>query len=470
MKVRIIKYVLILGVVSGCYNENPVTTTVTNERGDAEAEAVLAYRSGRDITEMDCGDTSIQNTGDGASEICSTVTSEDGSIKEVTTFASDYAMSPSYAYESADLIYVSAESIRDYEGGSDENQASAGLLTAGEWHDHDHWSEFRDFLQEYPEYYKRWSLEVQNRVRIKVVNEDGAPVPCADVVVERHTPDQIGKSTLFRGKTLADGSVAYFPYHDDISDPGRIRVSVVKGERRVRTCFRPVRDNDQVWKITMSNACREPSPVVDIAFVVDVTGSMGDELRYLQAELLDITDKIFNSNIQNLRISLLFYRDRGDDFVTKQWDFSSDYNRVSENLNTMKASGGGDFPESVNLALKKTVNTMSWSESDAVKLAFLIADAPPHYYGDEEYIYRHAAGDAVKKGIKIIPVAGSGIDKKTEYLFRSIAVKTSGRYIYLTDDSGIGGSHISPDISDPSVESLNEILVRTIHEEIQAWE
>ena len=62
-------------------------------------------------------------------------------------------------------------------------------------------------------------------------------------------------------------------------------------------------------------------------------------------------------------------------------------------------------------------------------------------------------------------MSGSGINKQTEYLFRSQSLITAGQYVFLTDDSGIGGSHIeaSTDEDPLVVEYLNDCLVRLIN-------
>ena len=68
-----------------------------------------------------------------------------------------------------------------------------------------------------------------------------------------------------------------------------------------------------------------------------------------------------------------------------------------------------------------------------------------------------------------MPVAASGIDRSTEYLFRLLAVQTQGKYIFITNDSGIGGDHLSAEVGQHAVETLNQILVRTIRDEIKLW-
>ncbi|MFB6351217.1 MAG: hypothetical protein ABEN55_03150, partial [Bradymonadaceae bacterium] len=52
----------------------------------------------------------------------------------------------------------------------------------------------------------------------------------------------------------------------------------------------------------------------------------------------------------------------------------------------------------------------------------------------------------------------SGIDKSAEFLLRSMAIATGGTYVFLTDDSGIGGNHIEPTIGEYEVHKLTDLL------------
>ena len=69
---------------------------------------------------------------------------------------------------------------------------------------------------------------------------------------------------------------------------------------------------------------------------------------------------------------------------------------------------------------------------------------------------------AAENGIKLIPITASGIDRETEYLMKQLAMMTNGSYVFLTDDSGIGESHLTHAIPDYDVEKLNELLIRLI--------
>ncbi|MGM9609682.1 MAG: hypothetical protein ACI3XE_05625, partial [Eubacteriales bacterium] len=87
-----------------------------------------------------------------------------------------------------------------------------------------------------------------------------------------------------------------------------------------------------------------------------------------------------------------------------------------------------------------------------------------HSDGQVAETYRSAILTAAEKGIRIIPVASSGVNKMTEYLLREEALLTGGTYTFLTNDSGIGGDHLTPTVGEYTVEYLNAMLVRLICE------
>ncbi len=280
-------------------------------------------------------------------------------------------------------------------------------------------------------------------------------------------------NTCFEGLTAHthnDGTVAVFLTEETTAclEQEELALTVSVGSSLYQTNLAVTPDDDQTWTLEVPLQKDSQARQLDLAWVVDVTGSMADELRFVREELIDIVDQIKTSaSIDDVRIATIFYRDRGDQFVTRVHDFSEDLDQVQDDIEAQRATGGGDFPESVNAALLEAMRTLSWRDTNTVRLLFLVADAPPHYYPDEQYTYRDALPDAQASAIKLFPVAGSGIDKSTEYLFRNLAVGTMGKYIFITDDSGIGGGHLDPDIEQFQVETLNAILIRTILEEFQ---
>ena len=67
-------------------------------------------------------------------------------------------------------------------------------------------------------------------------------------------------------------------------------------------------------------------------------------------------------------------------------------------------------------------------------------------------------------GVRIVPVVCSGIGESGEYLLRAMALATNATSFFLTDDSGIGLTHLKPTTDSLTVEHLNDMMVRTILE------
>jgi Mg-chelatase subunit ChlD len=207
---------------------------------------------------------------------------------------------------------------------------------------------------------------------------------------------------------------------------------------------------------------------VDIGFLVDATGSMGDEMTFLQSELKDIVRRVRAVEPDlDVRLSVVFYRDRGDEFVTRSLPFTRSVDEAVSFISATSAGGGGDYPEDLNAGLDAMMR-QRWSRDAVPRMLFLVADAPPQQYAGADYTYHEAIKDAAANGIAIYPVAASGVDKPTEFLFRAMAVMTGGKYVFLTDDSGVGDSHEEPDISGYTVEKLNDLMVREIRSYVSA--
>ena len=220
------------------------------------------------------------------------------------------------------------------------------------------------------------------------------------------------------------------------------------------------------WQALIPPRTEAPHAALDVAFVIDVTGSMSDELRYLQVEFKDIMNQVkarFPAVRQ--RFGLVVYRDEGDEFITRGMQFSDDLEVFHAFLGAQSAGGGGDYEEAVHLAFADANQRFSWGSQDVAKILFHVADAPPH----DPFV--KATLEQVfllkKAGVSIYPVAASGVADKAEAVMRTAAVLTGGQYLFLTDDSGVGSAHEKPHFPCYHVEKLKEIMIRAIGDKIQ---
>jgi len=145
------------------------------------------------------------------------------------------------------------------------------------------------------------------------------------------------------------------------------------------------------------------NPKVDVVFVLDTTGSMGGLIQTAKDKIWSIATTMASAQpTPQIRIGLVAYRDRGDQYVTRVVDLSDDLDSVYATLMDFQAGGGGDTPESVNQALFDAVHKISWSQdSQAYQVVFLVGDAPPHMDYQDEVTYPEIVAAAAGKGIVI---------------------------------------------------------------------
>ena len=258
-------------------------------------------------------------------------------------------------------------------------------------------------------------------------------------------------------RTDAKGVAYLFPKEEEGS------FTVTSGESSERVSF--TKENRE---LTVDfTAAQEKSNLIKLMFVIDATGSMGDEMDYVAAELTDVVHRVAaQATGVKIELALLFYRDNGDNekfayhgFVTvsEEQGLASQVKIILD----QSATGGGDTPEAVDEALLMGASK-DWGTENSTNLMVLVLDAPPH--GDESNrdTTFAALSKAAEKGIRICPVLCSGADNFCEYVTRLAALVTGGTSVFVTDDSGIGGAHLDPELPDATVEKLNDLLVRLI--------
>ncbi len=164
-------------------------------------------------------------------------------------------------------------------------------------------------------------------------------------------------------------------------------------------------------------------PRMEVCFVLDTTGSMSGLIEGAKQKIWSIANEMISAKpAPELRLGLIGYRDKGDQYVLKTFDLTNDIDSVYANLKEFKADGGGDTPESVNEAMHEAVTKMSWSQDRSVlKIIFLVGDAPPHmdYAGAPQY---PAICQAAMKRDLIINTVQCGSMVETTPIWREIAM------------------------------------------------
>lgn len=181
---------------------------------------------------------------------------------------------------------------------------------------------------------------------------------------------------------------------------------------------------------------------IEIAFVLDTTGSMGDLIDGAKRKVWAIADEVRKQHPNaEIRIGLVGYRDRGDVYVTDKWDLSTDISAVYGKLLEYRAQGGGDWPESVNEALAVAVNKLAWTEGrDTRRLIFLVGDAPPHMDYPQDVPFTDTLKIAADKEI-VVDALQCGKAQDTELAWKTIAQLGKGRYAQIPQSGGVVQIH-----------------------------
>ncbi len=335
-----------------------------------------------------------------------------------------------------------------------------GQLTAGVWNDNNNWSFFANLVNSETISFPSFGIDPRERVAVTLKGDDGEPIANAKVKLLSSegsslwsaVTDRQGRAYLFSYGRAANQVEAEFGGEKQTFEVD------MKGGSGDEQSAKKVTDNSVELTFKGHNGDKGSSDA-QVMFIVDTTGSMCDELLFLQSEFSSLVKEVGSDGIE---YAVNFYRDEGDDYVTKCSDFTTDVEKLSSLLMSESADGGGDIPEAVGTVMQESIiDNGAWKDG-TVKIAFMIFDAPPHDEAAEQV--ESAVRAAAEKGIKLVPIVSSNSDRETELFGRAAAITTGGDYVFLTDDSGIGDSHLDPIVGDYEVEKLYDIIVRLISE------
>jgi hypothetical protein len=339
----------------------------------------------------------------------------------------------------------------------------AGTLTAGTWDDNLNFDLYTKYLESSSGLAGRPQIPRADLMIVDVTDDAGHPTAGAAVTVSRQA------GVLFTTTTGADGRVLVFPTWAGAAAGEELTVSASLGDASAAATAAA---GDAALTLVLSTASA-PIEALDVALVLDSTGSMGDEMEYLKREFDSIVawvEEAFPGVAQ--RWALIVYRDVGDAFEVRTFPFRTDLEGYRALLAEQQADGGGDEPELTEVALGRAAD-LEWRDGAVARVLFHVADAPHHEGHEAAFV---AALKALRaKGVHAYTVASSGINPLAEFSMRTSAQVTGGRYLFLTDDSGVGtaagggGGHPEPTVIGIScyyVTALNQAMVRMLSTEL----
>jgi hypothetical protein len=337
-------------------------------------------------------------------------------------------------------------------------------LKAGYSDDNDQFNYFVKFLDQYKAV-PHYELAIDERIAVKVVDSLGRAVANAAVSVS------VGGKAAAKGETYSDGLFYLYPL--ELGAPQANSYSLEARIKGISASVEISRTGPRSLSLVLGAPRVVPSPLpVDVLFVLDTTGSMGEEIERLRS-----TIEIISANITalkpkpSLRFGMVLYKDRDDVYDTKVVPFTGDLDAFQKALDEVSADGGGDEPEDLQSALRDAVNKMDWN-SDGLRMGFIVTDASSHLDYGQEYTYAASAREAKAKAIKLFSIGAGGLPLEGEYPLRQIAQYTQGKYIFLTygekgeSSGGAEGSVSHHTGSNFATDKLEAIVIKFVREEI----
>lgn len=350
---------------------------------------------------------------------------------------------------------------------------SAGFsgVKAGEWDDNANFREFQRFLATSPTAHRRMDLSARQFVVVRDKNGHGVPRCRVTVRDERQ-----GSASFL---TTASGRAIVFPRAEGLWGTKLVAsaecaegstLSVPEASLQIDG------QQDGVLDLRLgSERAAIGARTVDLAFVLDTTGSMAEEITAVKSTIQKVA-KVLSDDQTTVRIGLVEYKDRSDPFVTKVYPFATDLVGFAQRVSQISASGGGDMPEDMNAGLHSAMTKLAWSDQSVARLAFVIADAPPHLDYQDGPDYAADMKTASRRGIQLFTVAASGMDNLGQVVFRQMAQYTGGTNMFVLRGgagpqstgggdpvSSCGGTH-----TNYSSGKLDELIVQKIRRELKA--
>ncbi|MEM9775911.1 MAG: vWA domain-containing protein [Chloroflexota bacterium] len=353
------------------------------------------------------------------------------------------------------------------------DELSEVVLSAEIVDDNADWTNYMLYLESYTGPRVEF-LNILERHTVTLLDEMGQPL--AGVPVEFVAEDQIVGRTV----THSDGTFTVFPNALDLlsDQASQLEIRILNTD----TSFQLILGNSAIWEfeLNMSSPTQPETAVLDIALVIDVSGSMADDIDALLAALNSVGSRLNALDTSaDFRVAFVEYRDQEFDGVSEApmlqtIDFSLIDIGYFDQLQRINPSGGGNESEMLAEGLFFAVDELSWSAAAESKMILLLADAPPHY-PSLDGSYTNSIQAAAEKGIKVHTIGATGLNNQGEYILRQIAQYTGGKHIFFALQEGFvpNLTPLDPNGNQPQniqIEGLENLIINLIEDELNQVE
>lgn len=179
--------------------------------------------------------------------------------------------------------------------------------------------------------------------------------------------------------------------------------------------------------------CRAP---LDLAFVLDITGSMGSTLANLKASISAIAADAVTKSNNDYRLSLITVDESGAGplNVIRQVFSPNNLTSFQAAINAVSLGGGAGLPEPTDLGIESVLNhDLGAFRSNAIKMLVMITDALPsggndqYTIGVDDVKVQTLSDEAALQGVRIYPiVTGDGVGNATIIALHNIYANVTG--------------------------------------------
>lgn len=347
-----------------------------------------------------------------------------------------------------------------------DNQAQIGPVKAGEWDDNANYREFQRFLGATSVNYHK--VDVRSRRFLVVRDSAGKAIPRCKVTVGDDKQHEVSFVTAASGRAI------FFPYAEDFL--GKDFTATARCAEGATTAKFALSDDDAAvdLKLAVKRSAIVSRPV-DIAFVLDTTGSMSEEIAAVKSTIQKVAKSLGTNEIK-VRIGMVEFKDKGDDVPTKVYPMSSDLAKFQGQIAGVFAGGGGDIPEHMTAGLHEALTKLDWDSNAVARLAFVIGDAPPHLDYQDGLDYVKEMKDASHRGIQLFTIAASGMDDLGQVVWRQMAQYTGGTEMFVmrggAGPQSVGGGDPLASCGGTQEQyasgNLDELIVRKVKKQLDA--
>jgi|GEM_PF-4703553 len=339
---------------------------------------------------------------------------------------------------------ISRNRIRNKYSGTDSNKLYASL-----WDDmenDDDWDTFMWLLIDdgYDKFEKQWGIYVENRITLYVENADKQPLSNAEVSLLNRKGEQLWKTyTDFEGKAEMWPDI----YDSEFIDKYKASVKYNGKEQN----FKSIKAGGGVYHLIFKDNPVEKKVSADIVLTGDLNVKSAQDLSKINLTLKEVCANIASTD--EISLSSVCYQKPDPNGVDQDFIKNFEY---QNNVSTIDA--GFEY------ALARLVEMYDWSTDKNARVLFWAVDELPSAKYANKNLVRESIKQAAAKGIQIVPVVTTSIDKETEFFLRFVVNATNGEYIFLTDKNN--SNYIKPSIGDTKSKSLSLLLENYLKEEL----